>query len=48
MAQTIEAVLGNAEMRETLRKQGVLRAAQFSWRRTASVILEILKEAAIR
>jgi glycosyltransferase involved in cell wall biosynthesis len=47
MAQAIEAVLGNAERQESMREQGLVRAAQFSWRRSATAILGILKEAAM-
>jgi glycosyltransferase involved in cell wall biosynthesis len=48
MAQVIEVVLSNAERREAMRQQGLVRAAQFSWRRAATTILGMLNEAAMR
>jgi glycosyltransferase involved in cell wall biosynthesis len=48
MAEAIEAVLGNAELQKAMRQQGLVRAAQFSWGRTAAAILGMLKEAARR
>jgi glycosyltransferase involved in cell wall biosynthesis len=48
MAQTIAAVLGHTEMQEVMRRNGLARAAQFSWGRSATAILEIIKEAAKR
>jgi glycosyltransferase involved in cell wall biosynthesis len=44
LAQAIEAVLSQAELREALRRRGLARAAHFSWQRTAAAILGILKE----
>jgi glycosyltransferase involved in cell wall biosynthesis len=48
MAQTIAAVLGHPDRRETMRHRGLARATQFSWRRTATAILGLLKEAVTR
>jgi len=48
MAQVLETVLGHADRREAMRRQGLAQAAQFSWSRTATVILSILQEASRR
>jgi glycosyltransferase involved in cell wall biosynthesis len=42
----IESVACDETLRERLSRQGPLRAAQFSWRKTAQATLEILLEAA--
>lgn len=44
----IETVLANSGMRESLRQRGFERAKQFSWNRTASMVLEVLHGAADR
>jgi glycosyltransferase involved in cell wall biosynthesis len=48
VAQAMAAVLGSADRREAMRRRGLARATQFSWRRTATTILGILKEVARR
>jgi len=46
LSTAMEAVLGDAEMREAMRRKGLARAAQFSWSRMAMTILNILERAA--
>jgi glycosyltransferase involved in cell wall biosynthesis len=43
MAATMEAVLGDAGVRATLRRKGLEQAQRFSWRRTAMRMLEVLR-----
>lgn len=46
MARAMEAVVGDAELAGSLRKKGLERAKQFSWKKTAERTLDILREAA--
>lgn len=46
MARAMEAVVSNPELANSLRKKGLERAKQFSWKKTAERTLDILREAA--
>jgi alpha-1,3-rhamnosyl/mannosyltransferase len=46
MADAILAVWHNAELRESLRRRGLARAAQFSWARAAKETLAVYTQAA--
>jgi glycosyltransferase involved in cell wall biosynthesis len=48
MAHAIEAVLQDPGLRRSLRAKGLQRAAAFSWRRTATMVLAILERATAR
>jgi len=48
MSMAMESVLGNAGMREAMRRRGLARATQYSWGGTALMILEILAKVADR
>jgi hypothetical protein len=39
-------VLTNADLREEVRRKGIVRANQFSWRATAAGTLDLYREAA--
>lgn len=44
MADAKEAVLGDPELRESMRRKGLEQAKRFSWERTAAMVFEILRE----
>jgi glycosyltransferase involved in cell wall biosynthesis len=46
ISMAIESALGNAGMREAMRRRGLARVTQFSWARTALMILKILEKVA--
>ena len=46
ISMAMESVLGNAGMREGMRRRGLARVTQFSWARTALMILKILEKVA--
>lgn len=48
MADATEAVLGDPGMREVMRRRGLEQAERFNWRKTALMILGILREAGDR
>jgi glycosyltransferase involved in cell wall biosynthesis len=45
MAAAIEGLLKNPELRAGLRERGRLRAAEFSWRRTCEMTLDLYRRA---
>jgi len=45
MAAGLETVLGDRDLREGMRQQGLVQAAQFGWSETAVAILDLLKKA---
>ena len=46
ISMAMESALGNAGMREGMRRRGLARVTQFSWARTALMILKILEKVA--
>ena len=48
IAMAMESVLGNTGMREGMRRRGLMRASQYSWAKTAMMILKILERVAAR
>ncbi|MHB9112513.1 MAG: glycosyltransferase family 4 protein [Thermoleophilia bacterium] len=46
MARAMEAAVGDPELARSLRKKGLERAKLFSWKKTAEMTLDILREAA--
>jgi len=44
-ADALEAVLDNAAARERLRAAGLIRAAEFTWERTARATLDVYRRA---
>jgi glycosyltransferase involved in cell wall biosynthesis len=46
ISMAIESALGDVGMREAMRRRGLARVAQFSWARTALMLLKILEKVA--
>ncbi len=46
IANAIEIVLGDADLRQRLSKAGIARAASFSWEKSAQLTLEVYRKAA--
>ncbi len=46
IAETIERVLGDRQLRESLTRKGLARSTEFDWRRCARATLAVLEEAA--
>lgn len=44
MAETIEKVISNEELRKKLIQKGINRVKQFSWEKTAKETLDLYKE----
>jgi glycosyltransferase involved in cell wall biosynthesis len=42
--KALEQVLGDTELAADLRRRGILRAAEFSWRRSAEMTWEVIDE----
>lgn len=46
LAQAMRTLLTDSDLRATLRARGLARAAEFTWRRTASIVLEVYRRGA--
>jgi glycosyltransferase involved in cell wall biosynthesis len=46
LAQAMESIIADPELAAELRRKGLERAAQFSWKKVAGETLQILRDAA--